>query len=439
MKTLVPQSRIRRRRGVAFTLLELLIVVAIIAVMAAAGVPAIRNIIYTSTASLAESQLRLALNAARDLAIRNSSGDAAAVFTFEPGGRLTIVPVVYAGTLLDGMDPGLPYTGNANQVQVYREVFAPTPLVESVQLPPGWMVRGFAPPLSIYNNSVQDITNSRPAVMNGWYQENFYNAAPPRIGNRQINLGTDTIIGSNNRGNWVFPENAFFDETQKEEGDYRQTFMIRFQSGTGKLVAASSVPSVVLLPRSRIDTSKNPNSMPVLAEPLKDNDWRRVDRADNLVAWARSVLSLPSAEAAALIGARSTDCVTVNAVSMVGLYEESRMAAAIGAGGVNKITGCIYGTTPTDRPQVGTAAEAPKAPNIDLALWGNGTVVRTQSDEAKRCERVQMQINSYMIGALKGSDVFTGLSGTAAGAGVEADVRLFVMDSYLGDPKEAKP
>lgn len=56
MKTSVVQPRSRlhirpRRRGVAFTLLELLIVVAIIAVMAAAGVPAIRNIIYTSTAS----------------------------------------------------------------------------------------------------------------------------------------------------------------------------------------------------------------------------------------------------------------------------------------------------------------------------------------------------------------------------------------------------
>lgn len=61
-----------RRLLVAFTLLELLIVVAIIAVMAAAGVPAIRNIIYTSTASMAETQLKLSLNAARDLAIRNA-------------------------------------------------------------------------------------------------------------------------------------------------------------------------------------------------------------------------------------------------------------------------------------------------------------------------------------------------------------------------------
>ena len=64
------------------------------------------------------------------------------------------------------------------------------------------------------------------------------------------------------------------------------------------------------------------------------------------------MLALDARQAAALVGARSTDCVTVNSVDILGLYEETRMAAALGAGGVNRITGTIYGTTPTQRVNV---------------------------------------------------------------------------------------
>lgn len=424
----------RVRRSIAFTLLELLIVVAIIAVMAAAGVPLIRNVIYSSTSSLAESQLRLALNAARDLAIRNSSGDTAAVFTFEPGGRLVIVPCVQVGTLLDGQDPGLPYTNPTNP-KVYREVFVPTSLVEAVQLPQGWMVRGFAPPGTIYNSSDRDI-NGQPVVQNGWYYENFSGTV---VGNRNLNIGTDPLVAGPSRGNWIFPENAFFDATRAEQGDYRQTFMVRFQRGTGRMLGATFVPSVVLLPRGRIDTTTYPGALPNINPALGPTDWRRVDRADNLTAWARSVLALPPDQASALIGARSTDCVTVNAVAILGLYEESRMAATLGASGLNRVTGTIYGTTPTLRAAVGSAGEVPKAPNIDVTLWRPGTAINAAGADFTQSEQVQVRINSFMIGALKARDVYTGLSGSDGARAVDADVRIFVMDTYLGNPKEVKP
>lgn len=138
-----------------------------------------------------------------------------------------------------------------------------------------------------------------------------------------------------------------------------------------------------------------------------------------------------------MIGARSSDCATVSAVLLLGLYEESRMASALGATGTNKITGTIYGTTPTDRPLVGASDEAPKAPNIDVSLWRTGTSVATGADFA-RAERVQILINSYMIAALRAKDVFTGLSGAAGDAQVDSDVRLFTLDSSFGNPTEAR-
>lgn len=436
----------RSRRPIAFTLLELLLVIAIIAVMAAAGVPAIRNIVYTSTASLAESQLRLALTATRDLAIRTSSGDTAAVFTFEPGGRLTIVPAVYVGTVLDAKDPGQLYTAGVSQVLVYRDVFVPTPLVEPVQLPQNWMVRGFAPPGSIFssrNTSTRDV-NGNAIISNGWYDENFNSG---KFGNRNFNTDRDPLIGNlKNRGNWVFPETGFFDPTKGEEGDYRQTFMIRFQSGTGRIVGASRDPAVVVLPRNEV---KDINALPQLPSgtaPWTAFDWRRVDRADNLVGWARSILRLPAPEAAAILGARSTDVASVNTVSIVALYDEQRLAESIGAAGVNRVTGCLYGisTVGSNGANAGSnASEVPKAPNIDVSLWSSTSSVRggsfwgTVSDQA---ERVQVLINAAMIGGLRQRDVTSAsLPITVRDVPIPTDVRVFSVGNYLGVPQEAKP
>lgn len=422
-------------RAVAFTLVELLVIVAIIGVLLASGVPAIRNMIYTSSGSLAESQLHFGLGAARDLAIRSAGGDTAAVFTFEPGNRLSIIPMVYVGQILDTRDPDQPL--GAAAPTCYRDVFAPSALAEPVQLPAGWMVRGFAAPGTVFADGMN--AESPPVMVksNGWYYEQPATAK----GNRRLNLGTDQIAnGLANRGNWVFPETGFYDPSVTERGmvgsrpNNRNTFMVRFEAGTGRIVGANPTPVIVLLPRVQIDLNE-PNSLAsqrVNWTPNQRSDWRRVDHTDNLAGWARAVCKMPdSVDAAALIGCRSTDSALASSVNIVGLYDESRMASAIGARGLNRQTGTIYGGAITG---LNTATEVPKAPNIDLTLWSGSTTVAGAGADPNRAERVQMLINNWMINALRYSDVVA----TDPATSINSDARIFTVDSYLGSVSEAK-
>lgn len=408
-----------RRWASGFSLVELLVIIAILGILAAAGIPAIRNMIYTSTGSMAESQLRFGLGAARDLAIRNEGGDTAAVFTFEPGGRMMITPMVHIGQIVDTLDPERA-VGTGNVPTAYRDVFAPTALAEPMQLPAGWMVRGFAPPGSIF---AAGLNNSGVMVeSNGWYQEK----SP--LGNRRINLGTDSISGKLNKGNWVFPETGFFNPLRTNTSDNRRnTFMIRFQGGSGRIVGASVNPAIVLLPRNQIDWN-TATARPTLVNPAMVNksDWRRIDFADNLTNWAKSIAKLPSyADVAALIGCRSVDVALACNVNLLALYDETKMAQSIGARGVNKVTGTIYGGSVG---ALSNATEAPKAPNIDLSLWPSS------STAAGNAEYVQMLINNYMLNALKYSDVSNGGPQT----NIDADARLFRVDTYFGSVVETR-
>ncbi len=430
----------RARRTVAFTLVELLVIVAIIGILLASGVPAIRNMIYTSTGSLAESQLRFALGAARDLAIRSASGDSAAVFTFEPSengrGRLTIVPMVYVGTILDTRDPDKDLSQTT--VTTYRDVFAPSALAEPTQLPAGWMVRGFAPPGTIWGAGQQNF-DGVPVPSNGWY----YESSP--AGNRIINApgaggtGNDPLaIPANapNKGNWVFPETAFYDPEKTDTGgsrpNSRNTFMVRFQSGTGRIVGMSWTPSVALLPRPTIDATKT-NALPKQSTGITSpSDWRRIDRADNIVGWARSVASMPNpTDAAALIGCRSADAALAGTVNLIALYDESKLASAIGARGLSKVTGSLYGGAANKGGVIGSASaatEVPKAPNLDLSLFPSTSIAATDA------EYVQVLINSYIINALKYSNVDGGSNTTF----IDSDARIFTLDTYMGSTTEAK-
>ena len=409
--------RILRTAG--FSLVELLVIIAIMGILAAAGIPAIRNMIYTSTGSMAESQLRFGLGAARDLAIRNEGGDTAAVFTFEPGGRMTVIPMVFVGRILDTADPRFAVSTPPAGPVTYRDVFAPTALAEPMQLPAGWMVRGFAPPGSIFAPGTNN--SGTPVPSNGWYYENT------PVGNRRINLGNDNISGQPNKGNWVFPENGFFNPLETDTGENRRnTFMVRFQGGSGRITAASVTPAIVLLPRNTIDWTAPLTARPTLSTTLTQGDWRRIDHADNLPNWARSVTKLPlNSDVASLIGCRSVDVAMACSVNLLALYDERKMAQTIGARGVNKLTGTIYGGAV---PPLNTSAEFPKAPNIDLSLWPSSSLA------SNNAERVQMLINSYMLNALKYSDVDTG----GPTSNLDADARLFRMDTYLGSAVETR-
>lgn len=415
-------SRSHPRPRTAFTLIELLVIIVILGVMIAAGVPAIRSIIQTSSASLAESQLKLALSAARDIAIRNPSTDSAAVFTFEPGGRLTIIPMVHVGTLLDRLSPADTTFDPINR-SVLREVFAPTPLAEPVQLPAGWMIRGYAPPAWIYAPGLAPFQTGAPAPSNGWYFEGTGPTGVPTPGNRQFDLNAQ-----NDQGNWVFPETAFFNPDRWDDGDNRQTFLVRFKAGTGAIAGASAEPVIVLLPRPFINPNL-PDAFPNGVTATSPAEWRRVDRADNLINWARAVLELPprgNPAPADLIGSRSSDVALACAVNLVALYSETTMSQAIGARQLNRVTGTIYGVQPSPPVGLGAVTEPPRAPNIDLSLWPASANATAQ--------RVQTNINKFITSSLRQNDVVNG-GGTAF---VETDARIFTVDTYLGSVQEVR-
>src|SRR5690606_30124956 len=89
---------------------------------------------------------------------------------------------------------------------VQREVFVRSERVEPITLPAGWAVSGRARANMI--------------------DQDWYEPSPGSGGDRY----PDT-----DRENWVYPETSFFDRSRPDDGESRQTFMIRFAGGTGAL------------------------------------------------------------------------------------------------------------------------------------------------------------------------------------------------------------
>lgn len=366
----------------AFTLVELLVVISLLAIVVLIGLPAFASMIQGSQRTLAENQLRAGLASARDAAIRSASGDSAAVFFFEPGGRTTIVPCIEVGKIMD-QDPA---GGNAS---IERSVFAPLSTTEPVQLPPGWMARGYAPSGRLHSTL-------NPT---GWY--------PSYAGLREY----DTT-----RGSWVFPETDFYDitaasDTQSGVNTLRQTFMIRFQAHTGQLVMAETAPAIVLSPRP-----STRNRQPADGAVNRASMWQRVDIAtEGTAVWARRTIqrlgndTTQQALLRQLLGAESGDTILSGSVSLVSLYDENKLAASLGARGVNRTSGCMYLPHPG-----GTSA-----PKIDNYLFA-GTYSATNFVE--RTDR-------WMIGQLTDTN----------GQFVASDALIFSFDRFTAKPQEIKP
>jgi len=300
----------------AFTLVELLVVIIILAIVLAIAVPAYEALIFTSAESQSTNSLQVGVQYARNAAASSKGrSDAAAVFTYEPDGRLSILTCVSVGTLRDALDPNSPDSLDF----VEREVFAPISTIQPVQLPRDWAVRGLAGA-----GTVEDGDNSTFADA-GWYDDG--------------NLGEGNYDPE--ESNWLFPEEGFFDPDEEDAGMNRQTFMVRFQGGVGNTLPAGGSSSLVLLPSPSIDFRDQ--------SPFSEY---RADRTTNLERFARSILNAPPTgfglngeldweERLDLLGDISVDTALARSVGEFAVTNEPRLARGIG-GGLNEETNSLY-------------------------------------------------------------------------------------------------
>ena len=313
-----------RRPINAFTIIELMVVVVIIALLMAVALPAFSNMLRSSNASLASNKLSTAVEAARDMAVRGGAGDDAAAVFFYDQGRIRIVPCVRVGTF---GDRDFISGNNGSSVPATRDVFVPTPLVEPIELPPGWMVRGRAP--SGWTNQY-------------WYEQNYY-----------VGGGISQDVS-----HWVFPETGFYNTGEPDEGGLRQTFMVRFEGGSGRHAIDNGGDAVAV--------DLRPSAEKRSTQPA------RFDQAPDLGVAVRRALADPallaydSVALRKLIGNGSSDSVLVKPVAQLALYEERAMAGGIGAK-ISRDTGSIY-TDPTD-PTLGPSIDV-----RDIDKWIEGTL-----------------------------------------------------------------
>jgi prepilin-type N-terminal cleavage/methylation domain-containing protein len=306
----------------AFTITELLVVITLIVILVLIAVPSFSAMIYSSEESLAESQFRAALRAARDAAVRsNGAADGAAVFFFEPGGRLTILPCVKVGEMTDWVDSSAANSGSTDVADLTRrEIFAAAPGFSAISLPKYWMVRGFAPVNALLTQT--------------WYESAHPPTNPPPP--------TGTQANSRDR-QWVFPETAFFNIESRNDGYERSTFMVRFRAGTGELVGASTAPALVFAPRSS-SADRTTGAFATF----------RADRAEDPIRFVRQMLAngmppaggdSPAVARRRLIGRGSSDMVLARPVMQVALYNENRLADALGVR-VDRTTDSLYAPPP---------------------------------------------------------------------------------------------
>jgi type II secretory pathway pseudopilin PulG len=309
--SVTPSLRHSVTSKLAFTVTELLVVIALIVILILIAVPSFKSMVDSSEEAMAESQLRAALRAARDAAVRsNGDGDGAAVFFFEPGGRTSILPCVKVGEISDWSTKAAA-DGQDNNTTTRREIFAAAPGFTAITLPKYWNARGFAP--------VHSITDE-------WYGQGG---------------GTPTVPVNNNTRAWVFPETGFYKIDQPgaaTDGYKRSTFMVRFHAGSGELVGASTSPALVFaLRNSAVDRTGAPYSdVRYRADKWTEDPGRFVRQILGKVGGPQNMV-----EKRQLIGRLSSDMVLARPVMQVAIYNERVMARAFGVN-LDRATDSVY-------------------------------------------------------------------------------------------------
>jgi hypothetical protein len=290
---------------------------------------------------------------------------------------------------------------------VRRDVFVPMPAYQALQLPRGWMVRGFAPIGTVDTGGGQ-----LPRNFSGWY-EDVSGAAGGRACDGQT-------------GNWVFPETGFYSHPlptgnqaarpPDNAGQMRQSFMVRFKAGTGLMSTSDRLPAIVFDPVPQ--TLFRATELPWAADG--PNFPYRLDRATEIASAVRRALVTNDPlmgnagnqflNRRLLLGDTSIDTVLARPVAELAVYDELKLAGAIGARGVNAATGCIYGVGPGNRGQL----LYPQDPSLDSRLF--------QTFDALA---VGQKINEWIQG------------NTTNGA--SSDARLIAVDRYQGAAREVAP
>ncbi|MCC6678817.1 MAG: prepilin-type N-terminal cleavage/methylation domain-containing protein [Phycisphaerales bacterium] len=375
----------------AFTITELLVVISLFAILLAVAVPSFSAMLQSSEESLADGQLRTGLAAGRDAAVRSDSGDGAAVFFYEPGGRTRIVACVHVATITDVRDGRSPTSSNPDDF-ITREVFAPLPAVKPVELPRGWMVRGLVSP-----GRLQAAVTSSTATTDlttGWYE--------PNPGKREFE-------DPDSRPNWVFPETGFYDYTKGDTGRTRQTFMVRYARGTGAVMLSDQKPVIVLdpVPAQNFRKAGVWQQFPIEKAPDLATYARRLTGAWSGSSPLGSTLLQQDQRRRQLIGDTATDTVLAGPVTAVALYQEKRLAAGLKVTGLNKATGSLYGSRDLGK---GTDI-VPREPMFDPKYF--------KSEGGAGAKK----INDW----IQGRDPY------------KSEARLYTLNRYLGSAREITP
>lgn len=325
----------RNVRHAAFTVTELLAVIAIIVVLIVIAVPSFQAMLKSSEETMAESLLTTAIKAGRDAAFRAGTGnDAALVFFFEPGGRCSVIPCVRAGSVRDLLDGG--------PEPIEREVFVPAPDFAPISMPKYWSVRGWIGP-----NTITGTGDYYPGA--GRYQ-------------------------TGNFGNWVFPETGFFNHENPNDGRQRSTFMIRFAGGTGALVATPPTAVLVVAPRGTRVTSVG--SMTAAQTALDPNEPRW---SGDLVRFVRAVQAgqnpvtnaqLSMTDKRDILGRENSNIVMARPVSVIALYNEQQLAGALGTR-LDRDTDSIYKPWATGQSEPELIAASIQAQAINRWMEGD--------------------------------------------------------------------
>lgn len=316
-----PTRRGRAARQTGFTIVEMLVVLAIIVILLVIAVPSFQSMIASSEESLADASLRSALKGGRDAAVQGGPGnDAAVAFFFDPGERVRMVVCVRSATVRQASRDG-------RRAEV--EVFTPLPGAAPVQLPRGWMVRA-------------------PASLIGswWYDAGVGDSS-------RYGFGATTFGDSAAPVSWVFPETAFYDQERQGEGLKRSTFIVRFEGGTGLLKSSPAADVLIVDPR--------PSNLGRDSSLARVNPTQEPWSAD-LSRWVRAVSGglltdsggaqyLSPAQTTSLIGRTSSDMVLARPVGVLALYDEGKLAAALGVR-LDRETQSLYvsATDPANTP-----------------------------------------------------------------------------------------